>query len=234
MYLSKFLSTNGACSRRKAADAIKSGIVTVNNEIVKEPFYMVKKDDKVCFDGKIIKQAQNNFVYILLNKPEDCISTLSDELGRRCLADIVKVKAGIRIFPVGRLDRNTTGIIILTNDGDLTNKLMHPSHEVTKKYNVELDRPLLIEDYKKLAEGVHLDDGFIKPDSIFYDHAKVGKKAIVELHSGRNRIVRRMFEHLGYRIEYLDRFYLGGLTKRGLKVGEWRNLTNKEVDMLKK
>jgi 23S rRNA pseudouridine2605 synthase len=232
VYLSKFLSTHGACSRRKSTDAIKAELVTVNGEIVKEPFYMVQPGDKVALDGKNIKPIQN-LVYILFNKPEDCISTVTDEQGRRSIFDIVKVKSDTRLYPVGRLDRNTTGLILLTNDGELTNKLMHPKHEVVKKYNVELDRPLLKVDFDRLINGVHLEDGFIKPDELFFDHGKPGKKVIIQLHSGRNRIVRRMFEYFRYNITKLDRFYLGGLSKKGLKIGEWRSLTNKEIEELK-
>lgn len=232
MYLSKFLSTQGACSRRNATAAIKAGQVTVNGEVVKEPFYTVQAGDKIQFDGKNIKPVQN-FVYIIFNKPDDCISTVVDEMGRRSIFDIVKVPSDVRLYPVGRLDRNTTGLILLTNDGDLANKLMHPKHEVLKKYHVELDRPFLKADFDKLVNGINLEDGFIKPDSVFFDHGKPGKKVIVQLHSGRNRIVRRMFEFFGYHVLKLDRFCLAGLTKKGLKVGQWRTLTYKEVEELK-
>ena len=232
MYLSKYLSTQGACSRRKATDAIKLGLVTINDKVVKEPFYDVKPEDWVCLEGKTIK-AIEKLVYYLFNKPEDCISTFADEQGRQSIFDIVKVAPGVRLYPVGRLDRNTTGLIILTNDGELTNRLMHPKYEVVKKYNVELDRFFAKEYLEKLANGIELEDGFIKPDAVFYDHGKPGKKIIIELHSGRNRIVRRMFEHFGCFVDQLDRFYLGGLTKKGLKVGEWRNLTPREVAHLK-
>lgn len=232
MYLSKFLSTHGACSRRKAADAIKNGLVTVNNKTISEPFYIVKPEDKIQIDGKNIEATQN-LTYILFNKPENCISTVSDEQGRRSIFDIVKSASKCRLYPVGRLDRNTTGLILLTNDGELTNKLMHPKHEVVKKYNVELDRPLSKIDFDALSSGIYLSDGFIKPDAIFFDHGKPGRKIIVQLHSGRNRIVRRIFEHFKYHVIKLDRFYLGGLTKKGLQIGQWRHLTKQEIKTLK-
>lgn len=233
MYLSKFLSTSGVCSRRKSTEAIKDGFVMVNDKVVKEPFYQVKPSDEVFFDGQLVRQTQK-FVYILFNKPQDCISTVSDEEGRRSIFDIVKIKTDARLYPVGRLDRNTTGLIILTNDGELTNKLMHPKHQVTKKYHVDLDRPFAQNHLKELLSGIKLEDGFIKPDAVFYDHGKFGKKVIVQLHSGRNRIVRRMFEHFGYHVIDLDRFSIAELSKRGLAVGQWRHLTTEEVIRLKR
>jgi 23S rRNA pseudouridine2605 synthase len=232
VYLSKFLALSGICSRRKSTEVIKLGLVMVNDRVVKEPFHDVKPGDIVYFDGQIVKQ-ERKFVYILLNKPENCISTVSDEHARRTVFDIVKLKSNVRLYPVGRLDRMTTGLLILTNDGQLTKKLTHPSHEVPKKYEVLLDRVFQRSDMQKLCRGIRLHDGFIKPDRIFCPSGEHGCTVIVELHSGRNRIVRRMFEHLGYEVKELDRFFYAGLTKKGLKLGQWRYLTEKEVEGLR-
>jgi 23S rRNA pseudouridine2605 synthase len=232
VYLSKFLSTSGVCARRKATEAIKSGNVTVNDKVILEPFYVVKPDDEVCFEGQLVQQAKK-FVYILLNKPENCITTVSDEHSRRTVFDIINFKTSLRIYPVGRLDRMTTGLLLLTNDGELTKKLTHPSYQFTKKYSVTLDRLFQSNDFAQLQTGVMLDDGFIKPDAIYYKHNKIGNKVIVEIHSGQNRIVRRMFEHFGYKVEKLDRFFYAGLTTKDLAVGKWRHLTPREVKQLR-
>jgi len=232
VYLSKFLSTSGVCSRRKATDAIKSGMVTINDKIVHEPFYDVQPNDEVCFEGQLVQQTKK-FIYILLNKPEDCITTASDESGRRTVLDIINFKTEARIYPVGRLDRMTTGLLILTNDGELTKKLTHPSYEFTKKYLVKLDKLFQVNDLKQLAAGIDLEDGFIKPDSVYYNHNKPASKVIVEIHSGKNRIIRRMFEHFGYQVLKLNRFFYAGLTSKDLEVGKWRHLTAQEVANLK-
>lgn len=232
MYLSKFLSTSGVCSRRKATDAVKSGMVTINDKIVREPFYIVKPTDEVCFDGQIVQQIKK-YLYILLNKPENCVTTVSDENSRRTVFDVINFKTSERIYPVGRLDRMTTGLLILTNDGDLTKKLTHPKYEFTKKYLVKLDKLFLVNDLKQLAAGINLDDGFIKPDAVYYNHDKPASKVIVEIHSGKNRIVRRMFEHFGYQVLKLNRFFYAGLTSKDLEVGKWRHLTAGEVANLK-
>ena len=232
MYLSKFLSTSGVCSRRKATDAIKSGMVTINDKIVHEPFYDVQPNDEVCFEGQLVHQTKK-FIYILLNKPEDCITTVSDESSRRTVLDLVNFKTEARIYPVGRLDRMTTGLLILTNDGELTKKLTHPSYEFTKKYLVKLDKLFQVNDLKQLAAGIDLEDGFIKPDSVYYNHNKPASKVIVEIHSGKNRIIRRMFEHFGYQVLKLNRFFYAGLTSKDLEVGKWRHLTAQEVANLK-
>lgn len=232
MYLSKFLSTSGVCSRRKATDAVKSGLVTINDKVVLEPFYVVKPNDEVCFEGQLVQQSKK-FVYILLNKPENCITTVSDENSRQTVFDIINFKTDLRIYPVGRLDRMTTGLLILTNDGELTKKLTHPRYEFTKKYCVTLDRLFQRDDLEKLQQGITLADGFIKPDAIYYKHNKIDCKVIVEIHSGKNRIVRRMFEHFGYQVLKLDRFFYAGLTTKGLEVGKWRHLTTREVASLK-
>lgn len=232
MYLSKFLALSGVCSRRKATEVIKLGLVMVNDRVVKEPFYQVKSEDEVCFDGQIVKQTQK-FIYILLNKPENCITTLSDEHARCTVFDILRLKSNLRIYPVGRLDRMTTGLLLLTNDGELTKKLTHPSYEMIKKYEVILDKVFQRNYLERLCKGIRLYDGFIKPDQIFYPSGEQECKVIVELHSGRNRIVRRMFEYFGYKVKKLDRFFYAGLTKKGLKLGQWRYLTEKEVEILK-
>lgn len=233
MYLSKFLSTSGACSRRKATDAIKSGLVTVNEKIVTEPFYMVKPKDEVCIEGQLVRQ-QRKFIYILFNKPENCITTVSDESGRRTVLDLIKVKTDARLYPVGRLDRMTTGLLLITNDGELTKKLTHPSHVIIKKYNVELDKAFQGTDLTRLAHGITLSDGFIKPDQVYFTPKSHGKKVTVELHSGKNRIVRRMFEYFGYKVVKLDRFFYADLTTKGLPVGKWRYLSINEIERLKK
>jgi 23S rRNA pseudouridine2605 synthase len=232
VYLSKFLATSGAYSRRKATEAIKSGVVIVNDKVVTEPFYMVKPNDEVCIDGQRIRQSKK-FIYILLNKPENYITTVSDEHERRTVLDLVRVKTSLRLYPVGRLDRMTTGLLLLTNDGELTKQLTHPSHEVVKKYCVELDSIFQKKDLSCLAHGITLVDGFIKPDDVYYSPTGRGKKVIIELHSGRNRIVRRIFEYLGYNIIKLDRFFYAGLTTKGLAVGKCRHLSINEIEQLK-
>jgi 23S rRNA pseudouridine2605 synthase len=232
VYLSKYLSTCSTYSRRKATEAIKSGLVTVNDVVIKNPAYIIKSKDEICVNGQIIRQLKK-FIYILFNKPENCITTASDEHGRRTVLDLIKIKTDIRLYPVGRLDRMTTGLLLLTNDGELTKKLTHPSHNVTKKYSVEINIPFSKNDLIKLSHGIWLKDGFIKPDSIyFYKHGN-GKRIIIELHSGKNRIIRRIFEHFGHKVVKLDRFYYAGLTTKQLNIGKWRHLSSKEINMLK-
>ncbi len=233
MYLSKFLASSGVCSRRKATEVIKLGLVMVNDRVVKEPFYDVKSGDEVFFEGQAVR-PERKLIYILLNKPQDCITTVSDEHSRRTVFDVIGLKSNIRLYPVGRLDRMTTGLLILTNDGQLTKKLTHPSYEVTKKYEVVLNKAFQRSDMQKLRRGIRLYDGFIKPDLVNYSTgARDGFTVIVELHSGRNRIVRRIFEYFGYEVKKLDRFFYAGLTKKGLRLGQWRYLTEKEVEGLK-
>jgi len=232
MFLSKYLATNGVCSRRKAVELVKSGEVLVNGKVEKDVTYMVKPSDKVKHKDVIIKPQKN--VYILLNKPKDYITTLSDERGRKTVIDLIQNKSIGRIYPVGRLDRSTTGLLLLTNDGNLAQKLSHPSYEIRKRYHVELDKPFKRGDFLKLSQGIKLEDGFIRPDAISCLNDKKNKKISIELHSGKNRIVRRMFEYFDYKIKKLDRVMYAGLPKKGLLVGYWRFLTKEEVDQLKK
>ena len=231
--LNKYLADCGICSRREADDLIKAGCVTVNGEVITTMGFRVKTSDKVVYGGQTLNREKLR--YILLNKPKGYITTADDPEGRETVMELVKGACDERIFPVGRLDKNTTGLLLLTNDGDLAKKLTHPSSEITKLYHVVLNKPLTKNDMLRIAEGVELDDGMIAADSIAYDEDDESKKGIgIELHSGRNRIVRRIFEHLGYDVMKLDRVMFAGLDKYKLPRGEWRFLTDKEVAMLKK
>lgn len=228
--LNKYIANAGICSRREADDLIKTGCVTVNGKIITELGYTLKKDDVVTYSGTKIKAEKP--VYLLLNKPKDYITTAEDERGRRTVMELVKNACKERIYPVGRLDRNTTGLLLFTNDGELTKKLTHPTHEIKKLYHVELDKNFKPTDFDKLKEGIELEDGFIKPDELSY--AGESKREVgIEIHSGRNRIVRRMFEHLGYDVVKLDRVMMAGLTKKDLPKGRYRFLTEKEIAFLK-
>ena len=231
--LNKYLADCGVCSRREADDLIKAGCVTVNGELVTTMGYKVKTGDKVVYGGQTLNREKLR--YILLNKPKGYITTADDPEGRDTVMELVKDACPERIFPVGRLDKNTTGLLLLTNDGDLAKKLTHSSSEVTKLYHVILNKPLTKNDMLRIADGIELDDGIIAADTIAYDEDDDSKKSIgIELHSGRNRIVRRIFEHLGYEVTRLDRVMFAGLDKYKLPRGEWRFLTDREVAMLKK
>jgi 23S rRNA pseudouridine2605 synthase len=229
--LSKFVAQAGIASRRKVVDLIRQGLIKVNGAIIKEPGYKVHPDDRVTYYDKILKVAQQK-IYIVINKPKDYITTVSDEKGRKTVMDIIKNAIGQRLYPVGRLDRNTTGLLILTNDGQFAQKLSHPRYEVQKTYAVTLNRILHKNDYEKIKEGFDLHDGFIKVDAIHYAARLPRNHIKVVLHSGKNRIVRRIFEHLGYEVVKLDRMEYAGLTKRGLLVGDWRYLNADEVESL--
>ena len=231
MPLNKYIAHAGTCGRREAAELVKSGHVTVNGDTVLEPGYKVQYKDVIRLKGKVLK-LQVTPVYILLNKPKDYICTANDPEGRKTVLDIIKNATTQRMFPVGRLDRNTTGVLILTNDGDLAQKLTHPSYEIKKIYEVTLDKPVTKADMEAIAAGVTLEDGFIAADAVSY----VGKERDVigiEIHSGRNRIVRRIFEHLGYDVRHLDRVMFANLTKKNVDRGKWRFLSEKEVRLLK-
>jgi 23S rRNA pseudouridine2605 synthase len=230
--LNKYLSTSGVASRRECAALIKEGNVKVNGKTITEPGYRVLEKDNVTYKGKKIQSGRKH--YILLNKPKDTITTVSDERGRKTVLELVANATSERVFPVGRLDRNTTGLLLLTNDGDLAQKLSHPSGRVKKLYQVTLDRELSLEDMKKIAEGVTLEDGIATIDEIAYAHPEDNSIIGIELHSGKNRIVRRIFEHLGYRILKLDRISYAGLTKKQLQRGRWRFLTPFEINLLKR
>ncbi len=231
MRLNKYLAHAGIASRREADELIKNGMVSVNGKVVTEMGYKVQPGDEVRFGGEIVIPEKK--VYILLNKPKNYITTTKDERNRKTVMDLVKDASKYRLYPVGRLDRKTTGLLLLTNDGELTKKLLHPKHKVQKLYHVVLDRNLKQQDLQKIREGLKLDDGMIYVDDISYiqgaPHSEVG----VLLHSGRNRIVRRIFEHLGYDVKKLDRVMFAGLTKKGLERGKWRHLTKQEVNNLK-
>lgn len=211
---------------------MKAGKVTVNGQREINPSYMVQEGDEVVFDGKKLSIEETK-VYILMNKPKNTVTTLSDENGRMTVRDIIGDKVKERIYPVGRLDRMTTGLLLLTNDGDLAAKLSHPSGEVRKFYRAVLDKKISEEDVLKIRNGVTLEDGFIQVDGIDFVKGGEGLVVGIQLHSGRNRIIRRIFEHLGYEVTSLDREYYAGLTKKDLKRGWWRHLNEKEVIMLK-
>jgi 23S rRNA pseudouridine2605 synthase len=232
MPLNKYLAHCGVCSRREAAEVIKTGTVLVNGKVITEPGHKVTDKDEVKVNGKKIS-IQKELVYILLNKPKDYITTSEDPQGRRTIMDLMRGVSTSRIYPVGRLDRNTTGVLLLTNDGELTQKLSHPSFQVKKVYEVTLDKPLEKKDFEKLLNGVTLEDGFIAPDALGYADPKNKKIVGIEIHSGRNRIVRRMFESLGYDVKGLDRVLFANLTKKNVDRGKWRYLNEKEVRLLK-
>ena len=232
MPLNKYVAHCGVCSRRDAVALIKDGKLKVNNEVILEPGFKVSPEDVVHFSGKKIF-PEKNLVYILLNKPKDYITTLEDPEGRKTVVDLLKGATNERVFPVGRLDRNTTGVLLLTNDGDMTQKLSHPSHEVRKIYEVKLDKPLGKVDFEKILQGLNLDDGFVRADALAYSDPKDKSVVGIELHSGRNRIVRRMFEYLGYDVRNLDRVMFGNLTKKNVERGKWRFLNEKEIRLLK-
>ena len=229
--LNKFMANAGICSRREADELIQQGLVKVNGNVITELGSKIKRDDVVEYNDKVV--TLENKCYILLNKPKDCVTTSDDPDGRLTVMDIVKNACKERIYPVGRLDRNTTGVLLLTNDGDLASKLTHPKYVKKKIYQVWTDKDIAEDDMQQLADGIELEDGPIHADAISYvnDHDK--NQAGIEIHSGRNRIVRRMFESLGYRVTKLDRVYFAGLTKKNLPRGRWRYLTQEEVNFLK-
>lgn len=229
--LNKFLANAGICSRREADEFISAGVVSVNGEVVTELGTKVKRSDEVKFHDQPVNIERK--VYVLLNKPKDCVTTSDDPQERKTVMDFVKDACKERIYPVGRLDRNTTGVLLLTNDGDLASKLTHPKFLKKKIYHVYCDKNVTKSDLDQIAAGVTLDDGEIHADAVSYasdtDKSQVG----IEIHSGKNRIVRRIFESLGYRVIKLDRVYFAGLTKKGLRRGDWRYLTEQEVNFLR-
>ncbi|MCL1626190.1 pseudouridine synthase [Bacteroides caecicola] len=229
--LNKFLANAGICSRREADEYITAGVVSVNGEVVTELGTKIKRTDEVKFHDQPVSIERK--VYVLLNKPKDCVTTSDDPQERKTVMDLVKGACKERIYPVGRLDRNTTGVLLLTNDGDLASKLTHPKFLKKKIYHVYCDKDVTKADLDKIVAGITLDDGEIHADAVSYasdtDKSQVG----IEIHSGKNRIVRRIFESLGYRVVKLDRVYFAGLTKKGLRRGDWRYLTEKEVNILR-
>ena len=229
--LNKFLANAGVCSRREADEYIQAGNVTVNGEVVKELGTKILRTDVVTFGGRTVTLEKK--VYVLLNKPKDYVTTSDDPQQRKTVMDLVKDVCPERIYPVGRLDRNTTGVLLLTNDGDLASKLTHPSFLKKKVYHVFLDKNVTAHDMQQIAEGIELEDGEIHADAIEYPDEHDKSQVGIEIHSGKNRIVRRIFEHLGYRVIKLDRVQFAGLTKKALRRGDWRFLTEKEVEMLR-
>jgi len=232
MPLNKFLAHSGVAARREAAEIVKEGKVKVNGQVITEPGHKVSAKDEIKVNGKKIFLAKN-LVYILLNKPKDYITTTDDPHGRKTVLDILKKATPERIYPVGRLDRNTSGVLLLTNDGELSQKLTHPSNEVKKVYHVTLNKPLEKKDFDQIIKGVTLEDGEAGVDVLAYADAKDKTQIGVEIHSGRNRIVRRIFEALGYDVKGLDRVVFAGLTKKNVDRGKWRFLSEKEVRDLK-
>lgn len=232
MPLNKYIAHSGLCSRRDAVEIVKGGKVKVNGEVILEPGYKISPTDTVIVNGKNIQPVQQ-MVYILLNKPKDYITTTDDEHNRKTVLDLIKHASKEKVYPVGRLDRNTSGVLLLTNDGDLTQKLTHPSNEIKKIYAVTLDRPLAKHDFEKITEGIILEDGMAKVDAIGYTDPKDKSQVGIEIHSGRNRIVRRIFENLKYDVKALDRVIFAGLTKKNVERGKWRFLSEKEVRDLK-
>ena len=229
--LNKYLANAGICSRREADEFITAGVVTVNGQVITELGTKIKYGDEIKFHDQTISIERK--IYILLNKPKDTVTTSDDPQSRRTVLDLVKGACPERIYPVGRLDRNTTGVLLLTNDGDLASKLTHPKFMKKKIYHVHLDKNLTRADMEKIATGLTLDDGEIHADAISYTDETKKDDIGIEIHSGKNRIVRRIFESLGYRVVKLDRVFFAGLTKKGLRRGEWRFLTEAEVNFLR-
>ncbi|MBD5250076.1 MAG: pseudouridine synthase [Barnesiella sp.] len=229
--LNKYMANAGLCSRREADEFIKQGLVKVNGEVVTELGTKITPQDTIEYDDKVVTLERK--CYILLNKPKDCVTTSDDPNGRLTVMDIVKGACNERIYPVGRLDRNTTGVLLLTNDGDLASKLTHPKYVKKKIYHVWTDKDIAEEDMQRIADGIELEDGPIHADAISYATETDRNQAGIEIHSGRNRIVRRIFESLGYHVTKLDRVYFAGLTKKNLPRGRWRYLTQEEVNYLK-
>ena len=229
MYIAQFLARCGLCSRRKSVMLVKEGKVLVNGVALLDPMYKIKDDDIVSVDGKIISKEQYN--YILLNKPEGYLSTCLDEQDRKTVMDLIPKEFG-RLYPIGRLDKMTTGLLLLTNDGDLSQRLAHPKFKIVKKYRVELDQDVKLKDFSRLLDGVELEDGFMKVDRISY--AQNRKDSVnLEIHSGKKRVIRRLFTKLWYKVQTLDRYYYAGLDKSGIKLGEWRELSEQEEKTLK-
>lgn len=230
--LNKFIANTGLCSRREADNYIQAGYITVNGKKITELGTKVCFKDEIKFKGKRLMPEKK--IYILLNKPKDVITTTDDPQGRKTVLSLIKRGPGERIYPVGRLDRMSTGVLLLTNDGALTKKLTHPKYQKKKIYQVSLESDVIQRDLEQLSEGISLDDGFVKPDAISYilpgDKREIG----LEIHSGKNRIIRRIFEHIGYKVIRLDRVYFAGLTKKGLPRGRWRYLSDKEISILKR
>lgn len=230
--LNKFIANSGVCARREADELIREGHISVNGRKVTDMGVKVRMTDTVTYNGRSLSPGKK--VYVLLNKPKGYVTTVRDPHAEQTVLDLVKDATGERIYPVGRLDKATTGVLLLTNDGDLAGRLTHPKYGIAKVYHVFIDQPVTRHDMETIVNGVELDDGKVSADAISYpdpeDHTQVG----LEIHSGQNRVVRRIFEKLGYRVRKLDRVSFAGLTKKNLQRGHWRHLTQKEVSMLKR
>jgi len=229
--LNKYISNSGICSRREADTYIKSGSASVNGKVITEMGYKVKLDDEVRFDGSLISPEAKK--YVLLNKPKNFITTMDDERGRKTVMDLVGGATKERIYPVGRLDRQTTGLLLFTNDGEMAKKLTHPKHNVRKLYHASLDKKLAMKDLQKISENFVLEGKMVFVDAISYIENASKTEVGIEIHSGRNRIVRKIFEHFGYTVVKLDRVIFSGLTKKNLSRGHWRHLTQQEINNLK-
>jgi len=229
--LNRFIANSGMCSRREADTYIATGCVTVNGEIISEMGYKVRTGDSVSFNGQLLSIEKK--VYVLLNKPKGFVTTVEDPHADKTVMELVKNACYERIYPVGRLDKNTTGLLLFTNDGDLTKRLTHPKYNRKKIYHVHLDQKVTKSHLDEIVNGVTLEDGFVAADSVSYADEEDKKQVGIEIHSGKNKIVRRIFEHLGYKVVRLDRVYFCGLTKKNLPRGKWRFLTQDEVNMLK-
>lgn len=229
--LNKFIANSGICSRREADKYISAGMVRINGKIIVELGTKVMPGDEIKFNDEVIKSEKK--VYILLNKPKDFVTTVDDPNAEKTIMHLIRNACNERVYPVGRLDKNTTGVLLITNDGDLTKQLTHPKYNKKKIYQVGLNKNLQKTDMQKIVDGFELEDGLIQADAISYISQDDKKQIGIEIHSGRNRIIRRMFEHLGYRVNKLDRVYFAGLTKKNLPRGKWRFLEQKEINMLK-
>ena len=230
--LSKFLANAGVAARRKVVDLIKKGEITINHHVVTEPGYKLQKNDTVRYQKKEITPTEK--IYILLNKPKNYITTAQDEFGRQTVLDLIPLAQKKKLFPVGRLDRDTTGLILITNDGNLAQSIAHPKHNTPKTYRATLSQPITTHALDKIHFGIRLADGMIKPDRLYAAPGSKNKQIVIEIHSGKNRIIRRIFEGMGYEVILLDRFKYAGLTKKNLSIGNWRYLTPKEVKSLLK
>lgn len=229
--LNRYIANAGICSRREADTYIAAGNVAVNGKVITEMGYKVKRSDEVYFDGQLLKPEKKE--YVLLNKPKNFITTTRDEKGRRTVMELISNASDTRLLPVGRLDRNTTGLLLFTNDGELAKKLTHPKHGIRKIYHVYVDKNVTSSDLHQLEAGLTLEDGPVTVDAVSYIQGVSKREIGIEIHSGRNRIVRRIFEHLGYQVLKLDRVVFAGLTKKDLPRGHWRHLTSQEVINLK-
>jgi 23S rRNA pseudouridine2605 synthase len=229
--LNRYIAHAGICSRREADKLIEAGLVTINGKVVTELGTKVQPGDDVRYNSERLGNERK--VYLLLNKPKDYVTTVDDPHAKKTVMELIGKACRERIYPVGRLDKNTTGVLLFTNDGDLTKRLTHPSFNKKKIYHVFLDKSLAHADLQKIAAGILLDDGFIQVDAIAYSSPDSKREVGLEIHSGKNRVVRRIFEHLGYKVTKLDRVYFAGLTKKNLPRGRWRFLTENEVKMLK-